>query len=249
MIKFFRKIRYDLMEKNKTGKYIKYAIGEIVLVVIGILIALSINNWNETRKLELKKQELVLNLIDDFQENITQLKPAIEYGNDLFEKMDAFFINAYDTDIKISVDSLKTLSEGFFRPTQFFPSMVTYDEAKANGNLTLLKNKDLSKEFVQFQLNYSNYLGIQNQAIDSYFKGSVWELKKSIGSLGKLVKRVKQRNYNQINNNSYLKLINTPLIIATFENQYDINANAYYALKQMDSISEKIVKILNELKK
>ena len=51
MIKFFRKIRYDLMEKNKTGKYFKYAIGEIILVVIGILIALQINNWNEEKKI------------------------------------------------------------------------------------------------------------------------------------------------------------------------------------------------------
>ncbi|MFT4565988.1 MAG: hypothetical protein ACI9FN_000941 [Saprospiraceae bacterium] len=50
MIKFFREIRYDLMEKNKTGEYLKYAIGEIILVVIGILIALSINNQNEVRK-------------------------------------------------------------------------------------------------------------------------------------------------------------------------------------------------------
>ena len=50
MIKFFRKIRYDLMENNNTGKYLKYAIGEIILVVIGILIALQINNWNETNK-------------------------------------------------------------------------------------------------------------------------------------------------------------------------------------------------------
>ncbi len=50
MIKFFRKIRYDLMEKNKTGKYLKYAIGEIILVVTGILIALQINNLNEQRK-------------------------------------------------------------------------------------------------------------------------------------------------------------------------------------------------------
>ena len=56
MIKFFRKIRYDLMEKNKTGKYFKYAIGEIVLVVIGILIALQINNFNEQRKDSEKEQ-------------------------------------------------------------------------------------------------------------------------------------------------------------------------------------------------
>ena len=49
MIKFFRKIRYDLMEKNKTGKYLKYAIGEIILVMIGILLAMQVNNWNQVR--------------------------------------------------------------------------------------------------------------------------------------------------------------------------------------------------------
>jgi hypothetical protein len=50
MIKFFRKIRQNLLSEGKTVKYLKYAIGEIVLVVIGILIALSINNWNENQK-------------------------------------------------------------------------------------------------------------------------------------------------------------------------------------------------------
>jgi hypothetical protein len=52
MIKFFRKIRLNLLSEGKTGKYLKYAIGEIVLVVFGILIALQINNWNEARKLQ-----------------------------------------------------------------------------------------------------------------------------------------------------------------------------------------------------
>ncbi|GAB4154386.1 MAG: hypothetical protein Tsb0033_02310 [Winogradskyella sp.] len=52
MIKFFRKIRQNLLSEGKTIKYLKYAIGEIVLVVIGILIALQLNNWNESRKNE-----------------------------------------------------------------------------------------------------------------------------------------------------------------------------------------------------
>jgi len=52
MIKFFRKIRQKLLTENKFSKYLLYAFGEIILVIIGILIALSINNWNEEKKLE-----------------------------------------------------------------------------------------------------------------------------------------------------------------------------------------------------
>ena len=62
MINFFRKIRYNLMEQNKTGKYFKYAIGEIVLVVIGILIALSINNWNEQPKQDNQEYYLLVQM-------------------------------------------------------------------------------------------------------------------------------------------------------------------------------------------
>jgi len=59
MIKFFRKIRQNLLMENKTGKYLKYAIGETVLVVIGLLIALQINNWNEKQN-NLIKEQLIL---------------------------------------------------------------------------------------------------------------------------------------------------------------------------------------------
>ena len=59
MIKFFRKIRENLIMENKTSKYLKYAIGEIILVVIGILIALQINNWNEDHKQQ-KTQQIYL---------------------------------------------------------------------------------------------------------------------------------------------------------------------------------------------
>ena len=59
MIKFFRKIRRRLLTENKISKYLIYAIGEIVLVMIGILLALQVNNWNENQKtLKLEKEIL-----------------------------------------------------------------------------------------------------------------------------------------------------------------------------------------------
>ncbi len=67
MIKFFRKIRQNLLMENKNRKYFKYAIGEIVLVVIGILIALQINNINENRKAKIKEQAVLINLIQDLK--------------------------------------------------------------------------------------------------------------------------------------------------------------------------------------
>lgn len=74
MIKFFRHIRLSLINENKMGKYFKYAIGEILLVVIGILIALQINNWNENRKDIAKEQVLLQQLREDYQTNLLQLE-------------------------------------------------------------------------------------------------------------------------------------------------------------------------------
>ncbi|WP_282031158.1 hypothetical protein [Winogradskyella eximia] len=74
MIKFFRKIRYDLMGKNKIGKYLKYAIGEIILVVLGILIALQLNNLNDERKTENLRQVYYKQLLQDFEKDKAYIK-------------------------------------------------------------------------------------------------------------------------------------------------------------------------------
>ena len=78
MIKFFRKIRFDLIEKNKTGKYLKYAIGEIVLVVIGILIAIQINNWNENRKQQSKIKSVYSVIKSDLKYDIKKFDKIIK---------------------------------------------------------------------------------------------------------------------------------------------------------------------------
>ena len=235
--------------ENKTGKYFKYAIGEILLVVIGILIALQINNWNENRKLSNKKQELIINLIDDFEENFNMLKSEIDYSEGLQIKMDAFFENGYSDNLKIPLDSLKTLSDAFFRPSTFFPLMTSYDEAKESGNLTLLKNKELSREFTSFQRNLSTYNGLKEQNFNSFFNGSIWDLKKSIGTLDYIRGAKRIYSQKQLDVEQYTKLINTPIVLATLENQSTLNFNNLNALKRMKIISELILKHLKDFKK
>ncbi|MFT6971746.1 MAG: hypothetical protein ACJAXX_002320 [Roseivirga sp.] len=75
MTKFFRPIRYHLMEKNIGGKYVKYAIGKIILVV-GVLISLQINNWNENRKEGIKEQVILKSLRVNLKENLQRLNLA-----------------------------------------------------------------------------------------------------------------------------------------------------------------------------
>ena len=98
MLKFFRKIRQNLLMENKTGKYFKYAIGEIVLVVIGILIALQINNWNEERKANISENKALLALKNEFDKNIERFKFIIKGRDSAQVGIRAYFdILANDT--------------------------------------------------------------------------------------------------------------------------------------------------------
>ena len=79
MLHFFRKIRHDLIANNKSYKYLKYGIGEIVLVVLGILIALYINNWNEERKNEEKLISIFIEIQDDLSKDILRLDEILPW--------------------------------------------------------------------------------------------------------------------------------------------------------------------------
>ena len=78
MIKFFRKIRQNLLSEGKTGTYLKYAIGEIILVVIGILIALQIDNWNDQRKAQNELKGIFKSVQQDLIQDIATANEIIE---------------------------------------------------------------------------------------------------------------------------------------------------------------------------
>ena len=81
MIKFFRKIRFDLMKQNKMSKYFKYAIGEIFLVMIGILLALQVSNWNQQRLNRNLESQYYARLLEDLQEEQAIIKAVADYSN------------------------------------------------------------------------------------------------------------------------------------------------------------------------
>ena len=139
MIKFFRTIRKDLISENKTGKYLKYAIGEIILVVIGILIALSINNWNE----EIKNRAFEKEILEQIRANLIKDKLTLE-------SIQANFENAMNSTDKVlksewltdERDSLKYWLSDIVRFDRFQPLTNAYEVAKSKG-LDLISNKQL----------------------------------------------------------------------------------------------------------
>ena len=90
MIKFFRKIRQKLLSENKLSKYLIYAIGEIILVVIGILIALQINNWNEARKDRIYEIKMLSEISSSLKSDVVYFKEMIKTFDDLYDTSDYF---------------------------------------------------------------------------------------------------------------------------------------------------------------
>jgi hypothetical protein len=119
MIKFFRKIRQNLLSEGKTGKYLKYAFGEIVLVVIGILIALQINNWNEKRKDSNKEDQLIDVLITDLQSKKAEFKSDLAIGKSIIQNSD-ISIDYWNRNNKIDTLNLKFLLKYLAEDEWFF---------------------------------------------------------------------------------------------------------------------------------
>ncbi|MBW1294786.1 DUF6090 family protein [Aquimarina litoralis] len=144
MIKFFRKIRQNLLSEGKFKKYTKYAIGEILLVVIGILIAVQINNWNGRYQDE--KKEIL---------NLTRLTTNLGYDKRLYEsiiKEDSILItklNEVEKDVsgfintvKNPIEDLNFLIIGY----KFTSNRTTIDNLVSSGQIGLLRSNYLVED-------------------------------------------------------------------------------------------------------
>ncbi|MBT8257079.1 MAG: hypothetical protein KJO49_01300 [Bacteroidia bacterium] len=184
MIKFFRLIRQRLLSENKFSKYLLYAIGEIVLVVIGILIALSINNKNEQHKLNKKEQGLLKELNLDFRYNRMQLDSLIYYnkfakqgGDRLLKKIlliesNNQDINTLDQEVR---DSLKQYFIESSYTWTFNPKNGTINSIINSSALDIIKNDSLRRAIISWNDVLGDYLEDERahaQVLNSFFDWS-----------------------------------------------------------------------------
>jgi hypothetical protein len=164
MIKFFRKIRQQLLSQNKFSKYLLYATGEIVLVVIGILIALQVNNYNNYTNDRRAEQSILIKLHDESEAIVSYIKDI----NCMAEQ--------YIYDIEQSVRAVSSKSMGGLSKEEFekgvidvglypgiTPSKSVYEELNSSGKLQLIQNDSILRfisdyysqlSYVNSQLNY-----------------------------------------------------------------------------------------------
>jgi hypothetical protein len=145
------------MEKNKTGKYLKYAIGEIVLVVIGILIALSINNWNENRKEKELEQNYYCLILDDIKQDKQQVETLkklvnerIVYSNKAISEIQKE--NSDATEVGINFRLAIRLGKRTFQPND-----ATFQDIKSSGNLGIINDKKILKQLNSYFKNVDGY--------------------------------------------------------------------------------------------
>ncbi len=248
------------METGKTGKYLKYAIGEIILVVIGILIALQINNWNETRKNNEKETVLVDQLLQDLNQTEADLKDV----------KDLFLIRANScVAISQSYWTRKHLSDSLLfnfsiilSYRSYKPILGTAVSLVNSGNIDLIHSKKVRKAITDYIENVNAHKEDIKRYEESYYRQGVYDLKSEFDSYSLLGEYQKEtmlkRSRSRSGLNSYpesFEQVPFPVDIeAIYKSQKAYNAiqsmliahrNTY---KEYDDIQNETKDLINLLK-
>jgi len=200
MIKFFRKIRQKLLSENKLSKYLIYAAGEIVLVVIGILIALSINNWNEDRSKKEQLKYIYQTVLEDLNTDLNNLKVPIAFYQNLDTTITEILTTTYSTSF------LDTINESNYKACipcksniNVFETFTSQNKGfellkdfKNDGDLIGMEDKNLSQDIVQFYTDHIERLDmilgiIQSEALSNikYYDQFPWYTEYILGKFNR----------------------------------------------------------------
>ena len=242
MINFFRRIRRNLLPENKFSKYLLYAIGEIVLVVIGILIALQINNWNETRKNNIKEVQFLERFKEDLTNSKDELVRVIKKTELVFTSADSILkLKREEIDIIPLNDFVGCIMDGTGF-TVYQTQEGTIQDIMGSGNLDLIKNNELRLAIGSWEANLK---GIREwEILNKNSSNEYYEFLRQNINLYKVDNRelpVDEDLRNQLmNNRLFLNYIRDRKRLST-------NLNSYYK-KEEPRIDSLLITIDKELK-
>ena len=165
-----------MADDNKPIQYMRYAIGEIVLVVVGILIAISINNWNENRKERIAEQTLYQTLISSLESDLEDANDKVSSVDESIKAQEIFIVNSLDEiKNKYNTRQLENLLLSVSKSSRsFFPNYGLYDKISNNNQIELIQSTELQMKIIElYEQHYKRYndldLNIERQAIFSLY--------------------------------------------------------------------------------
>ncbi|MGD1948017.1 MAG: DUF6090 family protein [Croceivirga sp.] len=169
MIKFFRKIRQKLLSENRFSKYLLYAIGEIVLVVIGILIALQINTWSENEKIRTEEKILITGLIQNIEDDIQSLT-TVTKGDSITIDANRILLSALKNDsIRRNKPLLKQKIYQAAFVSSLKPNQIIFSQIQFSGKLTYILNDSIKTKILSYYDNVSNVLDYQESNLNTIY--------------------------------------------------------------------------------
>ena len=195
---------------NKPLKYARYAIGEIVLVVIGILIALQINNWNEAKKNYQIEQNFFRDVLDDFQKDRSEMVNNIEFFENRIEQLRWLLHKVRHPKEDLYIFEFREHIEPLYYDMPPISYSSAFEAAKSSGTFEKIKNKDILKTLTQYYTEFSE--------IDALLKSTLRIIE---GQLEPIMGRIPQ---------SSIQLSSSKKVVSI--NQYD-NTSFYQLLEEI----------------
>jgi hypothetical protein len=168
MIHFFRRIRQGLLSQNRFSKYLLYAIGEILLVVIGILIALQVSNWNEERKLEKSEFSILKGLNKEFKKNIEDLNISVKVNSENIQACMRITELIRKEKIEEYHKELDSLLGRMGLIASFDANTGVTDQIISSGNLNILRNETLREKLTNWLAQVKNQKLEISFTVDNY---------------------------------------------------------------------------------
>lgn len=167
MLFLLRKVRKSLLKENKITNYLLYAIGEIVLVVIGIMIAVSINNWNQDRNERATEIKYFRNLKTDLQADLISLDRIIDFGSTKIQSARNLRTRSDRDSVGSLYDFSKVIQQLIF-VGGFKPNRSTFEEMVSSGNFSNLRNDSLKLKLIELKQMYELIDGAQEHVRNDY---------------------------------------------------------------------------------